>query len=138
MSRAASVRAMMSACVLFWLLLPQVGAQTDGSDEAPTNSPVAVVTNDLPQAVAQYEYEFRLEAQGGTPPYTWQIEKGELPRALHLDARTGAITGTALEPASVPVSIRLTDSAEPPQSSVKEFTFKSVPAIEFVWERTPR
>src|SRR5207248_7959523 len=45
---------------------------------------------------------------------------------------------TALEPASVPVSIRLTDSAEPPQSSVKEFTFKSVPAIEFVWERTPR
>lgn len=55
--------------------------------------PLVITTRKLAHAVVRQEYNVALSANGGIPPYSWSLEKGELPRGLLLDNQTGVITG---------------------------------------------
>jgi hypothetical protein len=41
-----------------------------------------VSTSPLPNAFQNQAYNFQLQAQGGTPPYTWSVTAGTLPTGL--------------------------------------------------------
>jgi len=56
-------------------------------------SPLKLLAVSLPPASEGTAYQAALSAEGGTPPYQWQIEAGALPTGLTLDS-AGLITGT--------------------------------------------
>ena len=59
-----------------------------------TLTQLTVVTTSLPSGTQNTAYNAMLAADGGVTPYTWSITAGSLPVGLHLDASSGAITGT--------------------------------------------
>ena len=67
---------------------------------------LSALTRELPSAIPGAPYAARLEARGGTPPYTWSLTEGNLPRGLHL-APDGRLSGTPTEgPATSPRGLR--------------------------------
>jgi hypothetical protein len=59
-----------------------------------TLTQLTVLTTSLPAGTQNTAYNAMLAADGGVTPYTWSITAGSLPVGLHLNASTGAITGT--------------------------------------------
>src|ERR1019366_2439552 len=59
-----------------------------------TVTQLTVVTTALFSGTQNTAYNAMLAATGGVTPYTWSITAGSLPVGLHLNASTGAITGT--------------------------------------------
>ncbi len=55
-------------------------------------APLAITTQQIPDALAQVDYQSTLSATGGLSPYTWSMRSGVLPEGLMLDA-TGRIVG---------------------------------------------
>ena len=74
-------------------------------------SGLAITSFEPPPARAGERYRFELAAWGGTPPYTWDLVEGKLPRGLTLDGASGRVTGTPARTGSSEVRIRVTDSA---------------------------
>ena len=60
---------------------------------ASTLSPLTIVTSTLPSVSVGTSYVQALEATGGTAPYAWSINSGQLPAGLSISSTTGAITG---------------------------------------------
>jgi hypothetical protein len=98
---------------------------------------VVIVTDVLPELVAHTPYHFQLVARGGTPPYTWQLEKGKLAPGLHLDAKEGTISGEPLAPGEMDLTVRVSDSAEPAHVATREVRVRAVPALQMEWLRRP-
>ncbi len=76
---------------------------------APPPSPV-IITTSLPDATATTAYNAKVEATGGTPPYTWSLESGSLPAGLALDPANGTIAGTPTTAANASFVVRVTDT----------------------------
>lgn len=67
---------------------------------------------------------FQLTAQGGTPPYTWSIASGNLPKGLRLD-KTGKIQGMASKEGNYAFTAQVTDSKG--ASITKPLVFEAAP-----------
>jgi len=67
-------------------------------------------------------YDNSVTAEGGVPPYTWELESGYLPPTLELDPNTGVISGVPLLDGQFDFEVRVTDSASPPSHVTKEFS----------------
>lgn len=74
-------------------------------------APLVISTKSLPVADAALAYSQKLQATGGTAPYTWSITSGTLPAGLTLDPQTGAISGTPTASGGGDVTFQVTDSA---------------------------
>ena len=69
---------------------------------APSSSPPAptpttglhITTVSLPNGTFKVAYVASLSASGGNLPYKWAVSSGHLPKGLHLNKSTGAISGT--------------------------------------------
>jgi len=72
----------------------------------------------LPGGRLNQPYSVTLQATGGTPPYTWSLASGSLPRGLTLSAN-GVISGTPTATGLFPFTIKVTDSASPKASKTK-------------------
>jgi len=74
-----------------------------------------ITTERLPAAEEGIPYTFQLEAQGGRPPYEWEVIEGRLPTGLTLDRHTGVISGTPAKgtAGTYDVKIEVRDSAIP-------------------------
>jgi len=77
---------------------------------------VTITTTSLPEGRIGQPYGLRLEASGGTPPYTWSLIEGSLPPDLGLDASTGLIAGIPTQEGAFSFTIQVTDSSSPPTS----------------------
>jgi hypothetical protein len=79
------------------------------------------MTTTLPEATFGDLYETILEAEGGTPPYTWQIIDGMLPKDLTLDAVDGIISGVIDEAGTFDFTIKVYDQSDPVYSDTAVF-----------------
>ena len=126
------------AYVLIALLLAGAGwAQQENSQRPAARAQLVVVTDTLRQPVAHTPYTVQLVCQGGTPPYSWSIEKGKLPSGLQLDPKGGTLSGVPEAPAELTFTVRVTDSAEPPATASRELKVRAVPALQLEWQRQP-
>jgi hypothetical protein len=69
-------------------------------------------------------YQDTLVAKGGTPPYKWKIESGNLPDGLLLDSLTGVISGIPLVVDSFDFTVKVTDSTVPQKTDVQQLYIK--------------
>jgi hypothetical protein len=74
--------------------------------------PLAIrTTSPLPSGTTATAYaDVRLEAEGGSPPYTWSISDGQLPAGLNLEPTSGTIGGTPSAAGLARLTVRVTDS----------------------------
>lgn len=63
-----------------------------------------------------------INVRGGTAPYTFAVESGDLPNGVELDAKAGEITGAASETGTFTFTIKVTDSKN--LSATREFTLE--------------
>jgi hypothetical protein len=86
---------------------------------ASTPAPLVITTTSPLTATAGSAYLAKLDATGGTKPYTWSLAGGSsLPAGLVLHASTGQISGTPLGPGgTVNFIAEVTDSESSPASA---------------------
>ena len=76
--------------------------------------PLSITTTSLPSGTAGLPYSATVTAIGGVYPYTWSITSGTLPDGLHLNAGTGAITGTPTTVGTSNFTVQVADAETPP------------------------
>ncbi len=72
-------------------------------------APLAIIKRALPAAKAGHAYRARVWTRGGVAPKSWTIVGGSLPAGIHLNARTGALTGAAKHAGRSRVTIEVSD-----------------------------
>ena len=56
-----------------------------------------IISQTLPLLFVGDDYAVRLQARGGTAPYTWTLDSGALPNGVSLDASTGELSASAVD-----------------------------------------
>ena len=70
---------------------------------------LTIVTSSVPAGLLHQPYEAHLTAEGGTPPYLWELTGGALPFGLRLDV-DGTVSGSPTLIGSRTFSVQVTDS----------------------------
>ncbi len=83
------------------------------SASAATTAPMVALTCPSATGAVGVAYASSLGASGGVPPYTFSVGSGGLPGGLTLNASTGAITGTPLDPGTANFMAKAVDSLVP-------------------------
>lgn len=104
----------------FWVTIQVTDSTLDGQQASmqsltltvsvPT---IVIATPRLPDGVVGQPYYVKLQASGGTLPYTWSILSGSLAPGVQLNPLTGEITGTPTQAGTTSVTILVTDSSSP-------------------------
>jgi hypothetical protein len=83
---------------------------------------LAQEASSLPEGAVGQHYEIRLQAEGGSPPFSWRVAEGELPPGLNLES-SGRLTGqpTVAQERPYEFTVELTDSSPQPQRHVQRF-----------------
>ena len=76
-----------------------------------TGPTLTVSTSSLPNGVLGTAYSATLHASGGTSPYTWSVQSGQLPAGLALSSAGGEISGTPTTAETSSFTIGLHDAA---------------------------
>lgn len=79
-----------------------------------------ITTTSLPNGNRGHAYTATVHATGGTTPYEWSITHGVLPTGLHLDANTGAITGTPTNQGKYTFTVNVSDASEPAMTAQRQ------------------
>ncbi|MFZ4790889.1 MAG: beta strand repeat-containing protein [Candidatus Competibacteraceae bacterium] len=91
------------------------------STGTPTEPLVLVLTLPAGGEIGQ-NYTNAIGVTGGTPPYTFELVAGKLPKNLTLNPNTGAISGIPTEVGIFPFSVKITDSSKPALTGTGNFT----------------
>ncbi|MBD3168617.1 MAG: T9SS type A sorting domain-containing protein [candidate division Zixibacteria bacterium] len=81
-----------------------------------------IVTTELPNAMPGDYYEDEIEARGGTAPYTFELEDGDLPDGMQLSS-DGIISGTPTVEGTYPIIVKVTDSDSPENIDTQNYDF---------------
>jgi hypothetical protein len=94
-----------------------------GIDE--TEGELRILTSQLETGQVGAEYVFPLQAEGGKPPYSWQVVG--LPADLEFDSAAGLIAGTPQDEGEFPLQIAVTDSAGKQLASEYSLLIRATP-----------
>jgi hypothetical protein len=81
---------------------------------APTQ--LAIATAALASGTDGVTYSQTLQANGGTPAYTWSVTSGNLPKGLALTAGSGVISGTPSASGTFNFTVAVSDRSNPAQT----------------------
>lgn len=81
-------------------------------------SELVIITDRLPVAVLNTEYEVLFTAAGGAGSYTWSVMGGALPAGLTLDS-SGFLSGSATEEGTFDLTVAVSDGA---LTATRDFT----------------
>jgi hypothetical protein len=95
-----------------------------------------LLTTSLPSGTAGTTYNATLSASGGVTPYTWSIT-GALPAGLHLNASTGAISGTPTASGTFSFTAQVSDSAAQTKSAALSITINPPPPLSLLTTSLP-
>ncbi len=73
-------------------------------------TPVFITSSSLGEGVIDEPFQARLSAQGGVPPYSWELLGPELPEGMTFSSINGVIEGTPQKSFSGTVSVKVQDS----------------------------
>ena len=76
-------------------------------------------TSPLPGGTEHVHYIVKLQASGGTAPYTWVLVSGSLPSGVTLRS-SGRVTGTPRQSGTFTFTVRVKDSASPRDKVTKK------------------
>jgi Putative Ig domain len=94
-----------------------------------TLTQLTVVTTSLPGGTQNTAYSAMLAATGGLTPYTWSVTAGSLPVGLHLNASSGAITGTPSGGGTSNFTVQVADANLPPSTASAQLSITISPAV---------
>ena len=77
---------------------------------------LAILTESLPDGIVNSQYAASVDAEGGNPPYQWDITAGDLPDGLAA-VQNGSldISGVPAETGTWELTVQVTDQSVPPQ-----------------------
>ncbi|MFP2959598.1 putative Ig domain-containing protein [Myxococcus sp. 1LA] len=87
-----------------------------------------VATSALPDAYVGEDYAARLEASGGTAPYTWTLAEGTLPSGVRLDA-PGHISGVPANSGTFSVTFNVQDATGLSRQRVLSLSAFTAPSL---------
>ena len=94
------------------LLLFAVLGSSTAQQGAATGEPIVLPSAQLPKGFLRQPYHFKLEAQGGITPLTWEVTAGSLPAGVDL-APDGTFSGAPTEVDTFRFVVTVTDSGKP-------------------------
>ena len=124
------MRSTLLAALLLGVFAGVLAAQDVGA-------PLEIVDRPLPKAILSANYEAKLAAHGGLPPWTWAIIAGHLPDGLTLNPATGTVSGAPTELGQFRFAVEVSDSDDPPDARTREFTITVISALTLEWKATP-
>lgn len=95
-----------------------------------------ILDEPLPRLEAGVEIHIALHARGGSPPYAWMVESGELPEGISL-TREGLLGGRPARPGTITFTVTVLDSARPANRISKELQTVVAGSLVFEWLRPP-
>ena len=93
-----------------------------------TPPPVSITTTSLSSATPGTAYSNTLTATGGKTPYTWTLSSGSLPTGITVQS-AGSISGTTSQTGTFNITVEVTDSSSPKQTSFKSLTLTVIVAV---------
>ena len=81
-----------------------------GDSQAATSSNSLAVSTTLPSGTVGTSYNAKLTVSGGTAPYTFSMQSGQLPIGVQFGESTGAFSGTPTAAGSFGFAISVTDA----------------------------
>ena len=120
-------RVICSLCLLLAITLTISVPSAALAQEDTEEEPVIIITFNLSPGWAGEIYSDTLEATNGATPYTWSISSGSLPDGLSLNTATGEISGIPTTEGTVDFTVKVTDSATPPQEATERLSIKVNP-----------
>ncbi len=111
---------------------------TPGAPEPPPPPPPpapTITTTSLPAGQVGVAYSQKMQATGGTPPYSWSLAAGALPAGLTLDPATGTISGTPTASGTATFTVQVTDDAA--QLDTQELSIDVSPPLAIVTSSLP-
>jgi hypothetical protein len=88
----------------------------------PGTKHVNIATPSLPNGAVGVSYNATLTADGGTTPYTWNIDRGTLPAGLSLNSSTGIISGIPTTSGDSTFTVKVSDNSTPVKRHTKHYT----------------
>lgn len=87
------------------------GQRCDAEAKCVQADPLTITTSELPSGRVDFGYEYKLEASGGLPPYSWSISDLDASLSFMSIKTDGTLQGTASEAVSdASISIAVKDS----------------------------
>jgi hypothetical protein len=130
----------MAGCQLYSVRASteEIGAQPNKALQAPSpaqGGPQLVIdTISLPGTYPRATYLVRMQARGGTIPYHWRVEKGDLPLGLKLED-DGTLQGFPEKVGEYRFTISVTDNSRPPLAVQREYVLNVVAAMLMQWKK---
>ncbi len=96
-----------------------------------------ITTGQLPRTVVHQEYKAQLQTAGSVAPFKWEVSEGSLPPGLALDPATGEITGIPTTAGEARFTVRVSDTARPPNVAEREFSIGVLGPLSVEWRQPP-
>jgi len=116
------------AAVFTLLISPAVFGQAS----ADSSTQLSIKNGPVLKAFLRAQYREQLEAQGGTPPYTWRLAQGSFPPGIHLDP-TGVLEGFPTETGDFHFTLTLSDNGRPAHQRNQELVLHVLAGLLVQW-----
>jgi len=99
--------------------------------------PLVVLTTSLPKAYVKQPYEERLQAQGRSAPFKWEVTDGTLPAGMTL-RRDGLLSGIPTESGDFRFTVTVTDSGSTAYERKQQLSLLVVSPLMAQWGQYPK